>query len=46
VILHDTIETENIGRDEVDALRERVHAIVSAPIEEQMRSRKESGKTD
>jgi 1-acyl-sn-glycerol-3-phosphate acyltransferase len=46
VILHDTIETENIGRDEVDALRERVHAIVSAPIEEQMRLREESGKTD
>jgi 1-acyl-sn-glycerol-3-phosphate acyltransferase len=46
VVLHDTIETKDIGRDEVDALRERVHAIASAPIEEQMRSREESGKAD
>jgi len=39
VILHDTIETKEIGRDEVDVLRDRVHAIVSAPIEERMAAR-------
>jgi 1-acyl-sn-glycerol-3-phosphate acyltransferase len=36
VILHDTIETKDISRDEIDRLREKVHAIVSAPIEERM----------
>jgi 1-acyl-sn-glycerol-3-phosphate acyltransferase len=39
VILHDTIDTTRIGRDEVDALRDRVHEIVSAPVEEFMRER-------
>lgn len=39
VILHDTIDTKAIGRDEVDALRDRVQEIVSAPIEEFLRSR-------
>jgi 1-acyl-sn-glycerol-3-phosphate acyltransferase len=39
VILHDTIDTTRIGRDEVDALRDRVHEIVSAPVEEFMRVR-------
>lgn len=33
VILHDTIDTSQVSRDEVDALRDRVHEIVSAPIE-------------
>ena len=36
VILHDTIDTAEITREEVDALRDRVHEIVSAPIEEFM----------
>jgi 1-acyl-sn-glycerol-3-phosphate acyltransferase len=41
VILHDTIDTTQIGRDEVDALRDRVQEIVSAPVEEFMRARSE-----
>jgi 1-acyl-sn-glycerol-3-phosphate acyltransferase len=42
VILHDTIDTARIARDEVDALRDRVHEIVSAPVEELMRVRGDS----
>ena len=34
VHLHDTIETKAIRKDEVDALRERVHQIVSNPVHE------------
>jgi hypothetical protein len=41
VILHDTIDTTAIGRDEVDALRDRVHEIVSAPVEAFMRERRQ-----
>lgn len=33
VYLHDTIETENIARSEVDALRLRVQEIVAGPVE-------------
>lgn len=40
VTLHDTIDTTRIGRDQVDALRERVWRIVSAPVEEHMRAKK------
>jgi hypothetical protein len=42
VILHDTIDTTQIGRDEVDALRDRVQEIVAAPVEEFMRARSET----
>jgi len=42
VFLHDTIETKDIGRDQVDELRERVHAIVAAPVEERMRNEDEA----
>ena len=41
VILHDTIDTTQIGRDDVDALRERVQEIVAAPVEEFTRARAE-----
>jgi len=34
VYLHDTIETNGITKEEVEALRERVHAIVSKPVSE------------
>jgi len=34
VHLFDTIETKGLARDEVNELRNRVHAIVSAPVEE------------
>ena len=33
VYLHDTIETKDLGRSEVDALRQRVQDIVAAPVE-------------
>ncbi len=39
VILHDTIDTTGITRDDIDELRDRVRAIVSAPVEEFMRTR-------
>ncbi len=39
VQLHPTIETSSLGRRDVDALRERVHAVVSTPVED-ARSRK------
>ncbi len=34
VYMHDTIETAGMSRDQVDELRDRVHAIVSGPIDE------------
>jgi 1-acyl-sn-glycerol-3-phosphate acyltransferase len=37
VCLHDTIDTSKIPRADVDALRQRVYAIVSAPVEESLR---------
>jgi 1-acyl-sn-glycerol-3-phosphate acyltransferase len=38
VYLHDPIETSQIDRTQVDALAERVHAIVSGPVEESLKS--------
>jgi len=37
--LHDTIETKGLHKGDVRALRDRVRAIVSAPIEEAIRTR-------
>jgi 1-acyl-sn-glycerol-3-phosphate acyltransferase len=37
VYLHDTIDTTKIARSEVEALRQRVQKIVSAPVEESLR---------
>ncbi|MFZ3217623.1 MAG: lysophospholipid acyltransferase family protein [Candidatus Acidiferrales bacterium] len=37
VYLHDTINTSQVGRAEVDALRQRVQEIVSAPVEVSLR---------
>ena len=37
VYIHDTIETSQIPRAEVDALRQRVQEIVSAPLEESLK---------
>jgi 1-acyl-sn-glycerol-3-phosphate acyltransferase len=34
VYLHDTIDTKGFAKDDVPALRDRVHAIISAPVEE------------
>jgi 1-acyl-sn-glycerol-3-phosphate acyltransferase len=36
VYLHDTIDTTNISRAEVDALRQRVQDIVAAPVEDSL----------
>ncbi len=36
VYLHDAIETSNVARTEIDALRRRVHEIVAAPVEESL----------
>ena len=33
VILHDTIETKGLSKDDVPALRDRVHEIISSPVE-------------
>jgi 1-acyl-sn-glycerol-3-phosphate acyltransferase len=40
VYLHDTIDTAQVARSDVDALRQRVQDIVSAPVEESLQSRK------
>jgi len=42
VYLHDTIETANVRREEVDALCQRVQEIVAAPVEAALRA---NGKT-
>ena len=34
VYLHDTIETKGMPKEQVEELRDRVHAIVAAPVEE------------
>jgi 1-acyl-sn-glycerol-3-phosphate acyltransferase len=40
VYLHDTIDTANISRADVEALRGRVQEIVAAPVEESLRAEK------
>lgn len=40
VYLHDTIDTAGIGRNEIDALRQRVQEIVAAPVEKSLAGRK------
>jgi 1-acyl-sn-glycerol-3-phosphate acyltransferase len=37
VHLHDTIETTNLSKEDVPALRDRVREIISAPVEESLR---------
>ncbi len=37
VYLHDTIDTKQVGRGDVDALRQRVQNIVAGPVEESLR---------
>jgi 1-acyl-sn-glycerol-3-phosphate acyltransferase len=36
VYLHETIETKGMSKEQVEELRDRVHAIVEAPVEEYM----------
>ena len=43
VFLHDTIDTSEINRRDVDALRERVRAIVVAPLERSIENYKPKG---
>lgn len=42
VYLHDTIDTSQVGRGDVDALRQRVQDIVAAPVEESLHTRQKS----
>ena len=37
VLLHDTIDTKGLSKDEVPALRDRVREIIAAPVEEHLR---------
>ncbi|MDE3168686.1 MAG: 1-acyl-sn-glycerol-3-phosphate acyltransferase [Acidobacteriota bacterium] len=43
IYLHDTIDTAQIARSDVDALRRRVQEIVSAPVEQSMRANDSAG---
>ncbi len=43
VYLHETIETAGLRREDVDDLRDRVHAIVSAPVEEALAKQPKAG---
>jgi 1-acyl-sn-glycerol-3-phosphate acyltransferase len=43
VYLHETIETAGLRREGVDDLRDRVHAIVSAPVEEALAKQSKTG---
>jgi 1-acyl-sn-glycerol-3-phosphate acyltransferase len=40
VYLHDTIDTGQVARSEIDALRQRVQDIVAAPVEESFRKKR------
>jgi 1-acyl-sn-glycerol-3-phosphate acyltransferase len=40
VVVHDTIDTSQLGRGEVDALRQRVQDIVAGPVEESLKNGK------
>ena len=42
VYMHDTIETEGLGKEDVAALMERVHQIVSAPVDDHLGIREKS----
>ena len=39
VYLHDTIDTKGLRKEDVPALRDRVRAIISAPVEESLREK-------
>ena len=45
VYLHETIETAGMKKEDVDALSNRVHSIVAAPVEQHMARRTEADKT-
>ncbi len=38
VHLHDTIETKDLSKEDVPALRHRVREIISAPVEEALKA--------
>ncbi|HJY85371.1 MAG TPA: lysophospholipid acyltransferase family protein [Candidatus Acidoferrales bacterium] len=38
VYIHDTIEMQGLPKEEIEALRDRVHRLVSAPVEESLRA--------
>jgi hypothetical protein len=41
VYFHDTIETKDLAKEDVPALRDRVRAIISAPVEASSKVEKE-----
>ena len=45
VILHDTIETKGMGKEEVPALKERVRRIIEEPVEAWLRASQTEGKS-
>lgn len=45
VHMHDTIETEGMGKNDADALMERVHQIVSGPVKDHIGARARSEAT-
>ena len=42
VHLHETIETQDLPKEDIEALRDRVHRIVSQPVEEALRAQQRS----
>ncbi len=42
VYLHDTIETQGLSKEDVETLRERVHQIVSRPVEEALSAQRDA----
>jgi hypothetical protein len=38
VVLHDTIETKGLSKEDVPALRERVREIISEPLEARLKA--------
>jgi 1-acyl-sn-glycerol-3-phosphate acyltransferase len=46
IYLHDTIETKGLHKEDVPALRDRVHRIISAPVEEALKfQNKQAGRS-
>ncbi len=36
VVIHETIETKGMTKEDIPALRDRIHAIIAAPIEDRI----------
>ena len=42
IYLHDTIETKGLNKEDVPALRDRIRAIISAPVEAALKAERTS----